>query len=78
VALKEAFPDLFGMAHAKDASAHLEFYGGSNQWNVNFARVVHDWEVDVFASFSQVLYSARVRRGREDKLWWVPSKRGFV
>jgi hypothetical protein len=51
------------------ASAHLEFYGGSNLWNVSFARVAHDWKVDVFASFFQVLYSAKVRRGSEDKLW---------
>jgi hypothetical protein len=53
VALKERFPDLFGIADAKDASvaAHLEFYGGYNQWNVCFARVAHDLEVDTFASF---------------------------
>jgi hypothetical protein len=44
VALTEAFPILFGTAHANDVSvaAHLEFYGDSNQWNVSFARVTHD------------------------------------
>jgi hypothetical protein len=79
MALKEAFPDLYGIACAKDASvaAHLEILGGSNQWNVSFARAAHDWEVDVFASFFRVLYSVRVRREGEDKLWWVPSKRGL-
>jgi hypothetical protein len=53
VTLKEAFLDLFGIAYAKDAfvAAHLEFYSGSNQWNVNFAKAAHNWEVDVFASF---------------------------
>jgi hypothetical protein len=47
--LKAAFPALFGIAFAKDASVaiNLEFLGGSNQWNVSFAREVHDWEVDV-------------------------------
>jgi hypothetical protein len=33
--------------------------------------------VDVFASFLQVLLSARVRRESEDNMWWVPSKRGL-
>jgi hypothetical protein len=32
--------------------------------------------VDVFASFLQVLHSIKVRRGSEDKLWWVNSKKG--
>jgi hypothetical protein len=79
VALKEAFPTLFRIARAKNASvaSSLEFFGGSNQWNVSFARTADDWEVDVFASFLQVLHSARVRRGIEDKLWWVPSKKGL-
>jgi hypothetical protein len=63
---------------AKDASivAKLEFLGSSNRWNVNFARAMHNWEVDVFASFLQVLHSVRMRRGCEDQLWWAPSKRG--
>jgi hypothetical protein len=58
VALKEAFPNLFGITRAKDTSVAtpLKFYDGSNQWNVSFARAAHDWEVDVFASFFQVLY----------------------
>ena len=36
--LKEAFPILFGIAHMKDASmaANLEFFSGSNQWNMSF------------------------------------------
>jgi hypothetical protein len=31
--------------------------------------------VDVFASFFQVLHSVSVRRGSEDGLWWVSSKK---
>lgn len=36
-ALKVAFPDLYGLASAKDASVadNLEILGGSNQWNVS-------------------------------------------
>jgi hypothetical protein len=71
MALKDAFPNLFGIACAKDASvvAHVKFSGGSTQWNISFARTTHDWEMDVFSSFFMVLYSAKVRRKCEDKLW---------
>jgi hypothetical protein len=53
--LKEAFPVLFEIARVKDASVvdNLELLGGSNQWSVSFSREAHDWEVDVFASFSR-------------------------
>jgi hypothetical protein len=74
--LKVAFQASFG-AHVKDSSIehNLEFLGSSNQWNMSFTREAHDWEVDVFASFLQALHSVKVRRGSEDKLWWVPSKK---
>jgi hypothetical protein len=59
---KEAFPDLYGIAYAKDTSvaALLELFGGSNKWKATFARVAHDWEVDVFASFFNLSYSIRM------------------
>jgi hypothetical protein len=44
---------------------------------VSFAREAHDWEVDVFACFIQILHSVIVIRGSEDKLWWAPSKKGL-
>jgi hypothetical protein len=77
-ALKEVFPDLFSITCVKDASVavHLELSSGSLQWNVSFIRAAHDWEVDVFASFFNLLYSYRVRREDEDKLWWVLQKKG--
>jgi hypothetical protein len=52
-ALKVAFPVLFGFDCAKDTSiaVYLEFLGGSNKWNVSFARAAQDWKVDVFVSF---------------------------
>ena len=50
---------------------------GSIQWNVSFIREAHDWELDVFASFFQVLHSVRERQRGEDKLWWISSKRGL-
>jgi hypothetical protein len=62
LAIKEAFPVLFGIACTKDASvlAHVEFLGGAIQWNVSLARVTQDWEVDAFALF-RMLYLARMR-----------------
>jgi len=79
IVLKEAFPVLFGISSAKNASVadNLELLGGSNQWSVSFSREVHDWEIDVFAFFFQVLHSVSVRRGNEDRLWWVSSKKGL-
>jgi hypothetical protein len=52
--------------------ALLEYSSDSFQWNVSFARAAYDWEVDVFASFFNLLYSVRVRRDDVDKLWWSP------
>jgi hypothetical protein len=77
--LKEAFHVLFGIAYAKDASVadNMEILGGSTQWNVSIVREAHDCEVDVFASFFQVLHSAIVSRGCAYRLWWVSSKRGL-
>jgi hypothetical protein len=73
------FPVLFGIARAKDASVanNMEILSGSTQLNVSFVREAHDWEIDVFASFFQVLQSAIVSRGRADRLWWVSFKRGM-
>jgi hypothetical protein len=77
--LKIAFPALFGIVRVEDASVadNLEVLGGSNQWNMSFTREAHNWEVDVFASFLQALHLVKVRRGSEDKLRWVSSKKGL-
>jgi hypothetical protein len=76
--LKEVFSDLFGIARVKDASVadNMEILGGSIQWNVSFVREAHDWKVDAFTSFFQVLDSTRVNRDRADCLSWVSSKKG--
>jgi hypothetical protein len=41
--------------------------GVFHQWNVSFSKAAHNWEVDVFASFLNLLYSFRLRQGGEDK-----------
>jgi len=43
--------------------------------NFNCIREAHDWEVNVFASFFQMLHSVIVRKGGDKQLWWVPSKK---
>jgi hypothetical protein len=35
----------------------------SHQWNVNFIRAAHDWEVDFFTLFFNLLYFFKLRRG---------------
>jgi hypothetical protein len=37
--------------------------------------VIGRW--DAYVSFSEILYLVRMRREEEDKLWWVPFKRGL-
>jgi len=39
MALKVAFPALFDIASVAN---NLKFLGGSNEWNVSFARKAHD------------------------------------
>jgi hypothetical protein len=76
--LKEAFPVLYGNARDKDAlvAAHLVPGSDSLQWDISFIRAVHDWKVEVLASFFTFLYSIRVRSEGDDKLWWTPSHKG--
>ena len=39
--------------------ARLELFVGSNQQSVSFVRAIYDWEVDMFASFFNLLYAIR-------------------
>jgi hypothetical protein len=68
---KVAFPALFDIAREKNAfvADHLDFSSGSVQWDVNFIRAAHDWELAIVASFFTLLYSLRGRREGEDKFW---------
>jgi hypothetical protein len=78
VILKEAFLGLYNIASAKDASIvdNMDFTGGTLQWNVSCFQLVYDWELEVLASFYTLLYSHRMSREGEDKIWWVPSSKG--
>jgi hypothetical protein len=79
--LKVAFPGFNVQSIAdsfKEASIadNLERANGAIQWNIQFTRLIHDWEVEVLASFYRSLYSCKLREDGEDKLWWVPSRKG--
>ncbi|KAG6713549.1 hypothetical protein I3842_05G158900 [Carya illinoinensis] len=54
----------------------LEMLGGSIQWNVNFIRAPHDWEVGSFSDFFSLLYSTGFRARGTDRMWWVPPRKG--
>jgi hypothetical protein len=76
--LKNSFPGLFNIARFRGATIadNMERSNGSIQWNIVFTRMLHDWEVEVLASFYSRLYSFKFRGVGEDKLWWTPSSKG--
>ena len=78
-ALKEDFPGLFIIASLKEASIadNMECSNGIIQWNIQFTRLLHDWEVEVLASFYRCLYACKMRGVRDDKLRWLPSCKGI-
>jgi hypothetical protein len=55
----------------------MKLSNASRQWNINFLKAAHDCEMDLLTSFFTLLYSVRVRQGSEDRLCWVPFKRGL-
>jgi hypothetical protein len=77
--LKDSFPRLFSITSLKEASIadNVERSNDGVQWNIVFTRLIHDWEVDVLASFYSCLYLFKFRGHLEDKLWWIPSSKGF-
>jgi hypothetical protein len=42
-------------------------------WEVNFTRLVQDWELESISSFLELLYSVKIKRYEEDKMCWKPS-----
>jgi hypothetical protein len=76
--LKEEFPGLYSIASFKDASIadSMEYSSESIQWNIQFSRLIHDWEVGDLATFYKCLYEYKLRREGRDKLWWLPSRKG--
>ena len=67
---------LRGHSSSKPLDLHVERSNGIIQWNIQFSRLTHDWEVETLASFYSCLYSCKLRGEGEDKLWWVPLRKG--
>ena len=59
---KAVFLELYSILYLRDASVagHLQFSNGFPQWNVNFDRGAHDWEMEFFSAFSDQLYSIKL------------------
>jgi hypothetical protein len=78
--LKDVFPELHRIARVQDAvvADHVHFRGASVHWEVQFTRLVQDWELESVSLFLELLYSATIHRLEEDKLCWKPSPdKGF-
>jgi hypothetical protein len=56
----------------------VQFSNGILQWNISFTKLVHDWEVDLAASFFDLLYSLRLGQGCKDKICRIPSNRRML
>jgi hypothetical protein len=72
---KTIFPDLYGIARDKEAflAAHLQLRNDSIHWELNFIRAAHDWELESFSTFFDLLYLAKVLGQGEDKIFWKAS-----
>ena len=70
---------MFSIARFKEASIadNVERSSDSILWNIQFTRLIHDWEVEELASFYRCLYDCKVRGEGIDKLWRVPSRKGL-
>lgn len=66
------FPELYRIAQDKEANVadHMEQYHGTFQWQVNFVQAAHDWELESFSAFFELLYLAKVSGQGEDRLCW--------
>ena len=65
----------FELGRFASMPVHLVLSSDSHKWNVNFYRAAHDWEMDLFTSFFNLVYSFRLRWSSEDMLSWIPFKR---
>ena len=71
------FPELFRIARVPEAAVanHIRYIGCTRHWDIALCRLVQDWELEVVASFMELLYSGSIRRGNLDSLCWRPARR---
>ena len=72
--LKAAFPELYRIAWVQAAFVgdNFQYRGGFVYWDVTFSRLAQDWELESFASFLELLYSANVKGNGDETVWWQP------
>jgi hypothetical protein len=78
--LKDVFPELHRIARVQAAvvADHVHFQGDSVHWEVQFTRLVQDWELESVSLFLESLYSVTIHRFEEDQIRWKPSPdKGF-
>jgi hypothetical protein len=66
---------LFCLAKNKDAfvADHLQHHNSSTHWEIQFIRLVHDWELESITTFLDLLYSSLVIGYSEDVVHWRSS-----
>jgi hypothetical protein len=62
--LKFAYLELYRIACVKDVAVadFIQFQGEAVHWQVNFIRLVQDWEIESISSFLELLYSINIKR----------------
>ena len=70
--LRKVFPELYRIARVKEGvvADFLHIRGDSVHWEVNFTRLIQDWELESVSSFLDLLYSTTIHKHEEDKLIW--------
>lgn len=74
--LKVAFPEFYCIIRAREASVAkiMCFSNGRPYWDVQFSRLVHDWELESLALFVDMIYFREVWGKGCDKICWKPAK----
>jgi hypothetical protein len=64
--ISSTFPylELYRIACVKDVAVadFIQFQGEAVHWQVNFIRLVQDWEIESISSFLELLYSINIKR----------------
>jgi hypothetical protein len=71
VSLKDSFPELYRITWVKDAfvANHLQFCNDFVHWELDFVRLVQDWDLESLSNFLDLLYLVSVKGHGEDLLW---------
>ena len=73
--LKVTFPELYRITRDKEAlgANHLRVHNDVVHWELNFIRLIQDWELEFVSNFLDLLYSVLTKGQRADQMCWKPS-----